>query len=162
MKRLHVNLSVRALDESVRFYSQLFDAEPTVVKPDYAKWSLDDPSVNFSLVEHNSTDAEHAPGIAHLGIEAETPQELEQLRQRLAGIDGRVEDEGETTCCYHESDKTWVTDGQGVAWETFHTSGEAATLHNPAAPTGPRSAGESGCCQDVDASASRTASIGSR
>jgi len=148
MKRLHVNLSVRALDDSVRFYSQLFDAEPTLVKSDYAKWSLDDPRVNFSIVEHGNSGSRHPLGVAHLGIEAETPAELAELRERLALTGGKLQDKGETTCCYHQSDKSWITDGQGVEWETFFTSGEAATLDNPVGSTGAESCCESTCCQD--------------
>ncbi len=127
MQRLHVNIKVNELAESVRFYSTLFAAEPTVTKPDYAKWMLDDPRVNFSIVEASGSPT----GIQHLGIEAETEGELQDLRRRIGSLEGEVFDEGETICCYHASDKTWVTDAQGVSWETFYTSGEADSLHTP-------------------------------
>lgn len=130
--RLHVNLKVADLDQSVRFYTSLFDAAPSVTKPDYAKWSLDDPRVNFSLVAQPNADH----GIEHLGIEADTPDELAELRRRITGMQGEVREEGETICCYHASDKTWITDAAGVSWETFHTSGEADSLHDPAQATG--------------------------
>lgn len=143
MKRLHVNLKVQELEESVRFYSTLFAAEPTVTKSDYAKWMLDDPRVNFSIVEAPNHSGGH--GIEHLGIQAETPEELEEIRQRIGTIQGEVREEGETICCYHASDKTWVTDAQGVSWETFFTSGEAATMKNPAA-TAEDDCCESSCC----------------
>ena len=120
MKRMHVMLRVKDLDEATRFYNSLFDATPTVQKPDYAKWMLDDPRVNFSIAEK---EAEH--GIEHLGIEAETPDELTELRQRIDRAGGTVNNEGETTCCYANSDKTWVVDQQGVSWEAFYTSGAA-------------------------------------
>ena len=139
MTRLHVNLKVKDLAESVRFYSTLFDAEPTVTKPDYAKWMLDDPRVNFSIVD---TPSGERHGIEHLGIEAESEGELSELRRRIGALDGEVFDEGETICCYHASDKTWVTDAQGVSWETFFTSGEADTLADPNA------AGREACCEE--------------
>ena len=127
-------LRVADLDTATRFYSTLFDAPPTKQKSDYAKWMLDDPRVNFSIAER--TDSDDAPvGVEHLGIQAETPDELDDLRNRIARIAadlgpeevGGIIDEGETTCCYANSDKTWVTDAQGVSWEAFYTSGEADT-----------------------------------
>ncbi|HKL89032.1 MAG TPA: ArsI/CadI family heavy metal resistance metalloenzyme [Salinibacter sp.] len=124
MKRMHVMLRVKDLDEATRFYASLFDAAPTVQKPDYAKWMLDDPRVNFSIAEK---DAEH--GIEHLGIQAETPDELAELRERIDRAGGTVNNEGETTCCYANSDKTWVVDQQGVSWEAFYTSGDADSYH---------------------------------
>jgi len=120
MKRLHVMLKVRDLDASIRFYSALFGAEPTKRKPDYAKWMLEDPRVNLSIAP-----APSAAGIEHLGIQAETPDELAELRERIDRAGGTVDHEGDTTCCYARSDKTWVVDGQGVAWEAFHTYADA-------------------------------------
>jgi len=122
VKRLHVSLKVADLEDAIAFYSTLFAAEPTMRKPDYAKWMLEDPRVNFSIV----ADGRGGAGIEHLGIQAESPEELEELRARIARTQGRVVDAGETTCCYHDSDKSWVTDAQGVSWEAFYTSGEAA------------------------------------
>ena len=122
MKRMHVMLRVKDLGEATRFYSSLFDAEPTKRKPGYAKWMLEDPRVNFSISEKDEDF-----GIEHLGIQAETPAELEELRQRIDRAGGTVNNEGKTTCCYASSDKTWVVDQQGVPWEAFYTSGEADT-----------------------------------
>jgi catechol 2,3-dioxygenase-like lactoylglutathione lyase family enzyme len=122
MKRMHVMLRVKDLDEATRFYSSLFDAAPTTQKPDYAKWMLEDPRVNFSIAEKDEDF-----GIEHLGIQAETPDELEELRGRIDRAGGTVNNEGETTCCYANSDKTWVVDQQGVSWEAFYTSSAAET-----------------------------------
>jgi len=122
MKRLHVNLAVGDLDASIAFYTTLFDAPPTVVKPDYAKWMLEDPRVNFALSARG-----RAPGIDHLGIQVEDHAELAEVQARLAAADGPVLAEGLTTCCYAYSDKAWITDPQGVAWEAFLTLGEATT-----------------------------------
>jgi len=132
MKRMHVMLRVKNLDEATRFYSSLFDTAPTTQKPDYAKWMLDDPRVNFSIAEKDEDF-----GIEHLGIQAETPDELGELRGRIDRAGGTVNNEGETTCCYANSDKTWVVDQQGVSWEAFYTSGEADTYDAEA---------ETACC----------------
>jgi len=127
MKRMHVMLRVKDLDEAMRFYSSLFATEPTVQEPDYAKWMLDDPRVNFSIAEKDED-----VGIEHLGIQAETPGELDELRDRIERAGGTVDNEGETTCCYANSDKTWVVDQQSVPWEVFYTSGTADTYNGEA------------------------------
>ena len=120
MKRLHVHVSVADLDESVRFYSTLFAAQPTVRKGDYAKWMLDDPRVNFAISER-----EKVTGIRHLGIQVEDHAELAEVYERIEHTQRRVLDEGKTTCCYAKSEKNWVEDPQGVQWETFLTTGES-------------------------------------
>ena len=120
MKRLHVHVSVRDLDASVRFYSQLFAADPTVHKPDYAKWMLDDPRVNFAISRRDGK-----PGVQHLGIQIENRAELAKLYERLGRAEGPMIEEGETTCCYAHSEKSWIDDPQGVQWETFLTTGES-------------------------------------
>ncbi len=118
MKRFHVHLHVSDLAQSIAFYSQLFAASPTRTETDYAKWMLDDPPVNFAI----STRGELA-GIDHLGIQADNEQELAELKQRAQSADMALLDEGATTCCYARSEKHWVTDPQGIAWEHFHTLG---------------------------------------
>jgi len=121
MKRFHVHVTVEDLAQSVRFYSTLFATEPTVLKPDYAKWMLEDPRVNFAI----STGAGHGAGISHLGIQAEDEGELAEVYDRLAQAERPVVEEKATTCCYAQSDKQWIADPQGVAWETFFTYGES-------------------------------------
>lgn len=120
MKRLHVHVSVEDLAGSVRFYSALFAAPPTVAKPDYAKWMLDDPRMNFAVSTRGK-----AGGLDHLGIQVETPEELREAYGRLRDADRPVLEEGATTCCYAASEKSWITDPQGLPWETFMTSGES-------------------------------------
>lgn len=121
MKRMHVMLKVNDLNESVEFYKTLFGINPTVQKEDYAKWMLDDPRVNFSIAER-----EGEKGIEHLGIQAESEQELEDLRTKIGRAHGlATKEEGKTTCCYANSDKSWITDPQGVSWEAFYTFGES-------------------------------------
>ena len=122
MKRLHLHVSVPELDKAISFYSTLFDAPPTVVKPDYAKWMLDDPRVNLAI------SARARPsGIDHVGIQVDDRPALDAISARLkaAGADTLVQEA--TTCCYAESDKSWVTDTAGVRWETFFTHGEATS-----------------------------------
>ncbi|MBW4053101.1 MAG: glyoxalase/bleomycin resistance/dioxygenase family protein [Proteobacteria bacterium] len=117
MKRLHVHVAVENLAASVRFYSTLFAADPAVLKPDYAKWMLEDPRVNFAISQRGAT-----PGIEHLGIQVEDHTELEDVYARLRRAERPVLEEGNTTCCYAQSEKSWISDPQGVLWETFLTS----------------------------------------
>jgi lactoylglutathione lyase len=116
MKRFHVHLHVDDLTESIAFYSRLFGTAPTRSEADYAKWMLDDPRLNFAI----STRGAQA-GIDHLGIQAETDEELAQLRASGERAGAPLLDEGQTTCCYARSDKHWITDPQGIAWEHFKT-----------------------------------------
>jgi catechol 2,3-dioxygenase-like lactoylglutathione lyase family enzyme len=116
MSRIHIHISVSDLADNIRFYTTLFGAEPTVSKPDYAKWELADPAVNFAVSSRGAT-----PGLDHVGIQTDDDAALVTLRERLqqAGIEGQRQDA--TACCYARSDKYWTRDPQGIAWETFHT-----------------------------------------
>jgi predicted enzyme related to lactoylglutathione lyase len=116
MKRFHVHVAVQDLAASIRFYSSVFGTEPSVVKPDYAKWMLEDPRVNFAISRRCA-----AVGVNHLGIQVDSSDELAALREQIAGGDIQARDEVGANCCYAKSDKYWVHDPQGVAWETFHT-----------------------------------------
>jgi catechol 2,3-dioxygenase-like lactoylglutathione lyase family enzyme len=133
MNRFHVHLNVADLEASIRFYSQLFAAEPTVRKPDYAKWMLEDPRVNFAI-----SDTGRAPGIDHLGIQAESGEALAALGVRLEAAGNALVPEEATVCCYAKSDKLWTEDPQGTRWETFHTFGDATTYY----------AGDAACATD--------------
>jgi len=134
MKRLHVHVGVNNLDRSIEFYSTLFAAEPTVRKADYAKWMLDDPRVNFAI-SHRAEGG----GVRHLGIQVENAEELQDVYARLKQADGPTFEEGKTTCCYAKSEKTWISDPQGVSWETFLTTGEATTYGGGAEAAAPES-----------------------
>ena len=116
MKRLHVHVAVHDLKQSIRFYSALFAAQPSVAKDDYAKWMLDDPRVNFAI----STRGRKA-GLDHLGIQAEDGAELQEIGSRLAQADVSLLPQKNASCCYAKSDKYWTIDPQGIAWESFHT-----------------------------------------
>jgi catechol 2,3-dioxygenase-like lactoylglutathione lyase family enzyme len=121
MKRLHVHVSVDDLDQSIRFYSTLFAAEPTVMHDDYAKWMLDDPRVNFAISKRAGREA----GFSHLGIQVEDQGELADIYDRLRQAERPTVERKGTICCYANSDKQWIADPQGVPWETFFTYGQA-------------------------------------
>ena len=142
MKRLHVHVGVEDLAQSIRFYSTLFASEPSVVKADYAKWMLEDPRVNFAISAGN-----HATkGIEHLGIQVGSSEELSEVYGRLKAADRPLLEEGQTTCCYARSEKSWISDPDGVVWETFLTNGEATTYgESPALGTLADGVGDK-CC----------------
>ena len=118
MKRFHVHVAVKDLEQSVRFYSTMFGSEPTVRKPDYAKWMLDDPRVNFAISQRGQK-----LGVNHLGVQAESDEELQAIHANLVQADSTVIAEEGVHCCYATSDKYWITDPQGVAWESFRSLG---------------------------------------
>jgi catechol 2,3-dioxygenase-like lactoylglutathione lyase family enzyme len=144
MNRFHVHLNVTDLATSIRFYSALFASQPTVTKPDYAKWMLEDPRVNFAI----STTG-RVPGIDHLGIQVDDEQGLKELGKRLDAAGGSVVPEDATVCCYAQSDKLWTEDPQGTRWETFHTFGDATTYY----------AGDAACATDGAACTPKVAEI---
>jgi catechol 2,3-dioxygenase-like lactoylglutathione lyase family enzyme len=135
MKRFHVHAHVADLNASIAFYSKLFGAEPTRAEADYAKWMLDDPRINFAISTRGGT-----PGVDHLGIQTDSEEELAELKSRARAAELSLLDEGATSCCYARSDKYWLTDPQGIAWEQFHTLGNIPVFsEKPAAPA-------SACC----------------
>ncbi len=139
MKRFHVHVSVANLADSIRFYSTVFGEPPTVEKPDYAKWMVEDPRLNFAISQRG-----HAPGLNHLGLQVDSDAELAGLREAVARAELPVKDNRGASCCYAKSDKYWVTDPQGIAWETYHTLGDIPTFGEPA-----EGAGTGACCATV-------------
>ena len=147
MNRFHVHIAVEDIEVSIRFYSTLFGAEPSVRKSDYAKWMLDDPRVNLAISERRGS----AIGVDHLGVQVEDDRELRGIADRLKSAGEFTRDQEAATCCYAKSNKAWVTDPSGVRWETFFTFGEATTYgedeDRPAAAAQPSACGErTGCC----------------
>jgi predicted enzyme related to lactoylglutathione lyase len=122
MSRLHLHVSVSDLGEAVGFYSTLFNARPSVIKDDYAKWSLDDPRVNFAI-----SARARAAGVDHIGIQVDSADELATLAGRLKAAGSETFDQEATTCCYAKSDKSWVVDPVGLRWETFFTHGDSTS-----------------------------------
>ncbi len=128
MKRMHIHVGVKKLDDGIKFYNALFGAEPVKTKSDYAKWMLDDPRINFAISTHAKA------GVDHLGLQVDDQQELATLRERLKSADMAMFDEGETVCCYAHSDKSWVADPAGVAWEAFETMDDVEIRSSAATP----------------------------
>ena len=143
MKRLHVHVSVEDISRSIGFYSALFAAQPSVVRSDYAKWMLEDPRVNFAISTRG-----RQPGLDHLGIQVENTAELHEVYDRLQQAGGNVIEQGQTTCCYAQSEKAWIDDPAGIAWETFHTTGESTVYGDGSGENQARVAHEkqSACC----------------
>ncbi len=145
MKRLHIHVGVKNLDDSIGFYNALFGAEPVKTKPDYAKWMLDDPHVNFAISTRSGKI-----GVDHLGIQVDNGAELDGLREQLSKANLSTHSDGETTCCYATSEKSWVEDPSGIAWEAYHTMEDAQVFS--AAPSeekaccAPSSKSAGGCC----------------
>jgi len=137
MKRFHVHAHVEDLAASIAFYSKLFASAPARVESDYAKWMLDDPRINFAISSRGGR-----PGVDHLGIQTDTEEELVALKQQAQAADMTLQDVGETTCCYAHSDKYWLTDPQGIAWEQFHTLANIPTFSQ----TAPTPAANAACC----------------
>ncbi len=160
MKRFHVHIRVDDLKASIAFYERLFSAPPTRLETDYAKWMLDDPRVNFAISTRGGQ-----PGLDHLGFQTDTAEELVQLKDQAQSADMALIDEGQTSCCYAQSDKHWITDPQGIAWEHFHTLGNIPVFHENrvaqassavccAPPTAQAAAATSACCGPTSSSSS--------
>ena len=155
MKRFHVHVAVNDLSKSIAFYSAMFGEQPTVVKPDYAKWMLEDPRINFAISRRGQ-----APGVNHLGLQAEDDAELEAIHANLQKADTTVLPEKGAHCCYAKSDKYWVTDPQGVAWESFRSLGSIPMFGGAevkpdvtaqSASCGSGEASAASCCSPVEA-----------
>lgn len=150
MKRLHVSLAVADLDASVEFYTSFFDAPPSVLKSDYAKWMLEDPRVNFAISTRGSRK-----GVDHLGVQVDDNDDLDALHTRLKKMDAPLIEQGKTVCCYARSEKNWIIDPEGVAWETFLTTGHSPVYGADIQISGPdtgrpapigRSVRDEACC----------------
>lgn len=145
MKRIHLHVAVADLNQSIAFYNTLFDAPPTVQKVDYAKWMLDDPLVNFAISQRGA----HV-GLDHIGIQVDSDAALTDIQTRLEAADLQLLSQVGTTCCYAKSDKHWVQDPSGIAWETYHTLESVPTFNTNMSPSEATSASEvvsaSACC----------------
>jgi len=143
MKRFHAHVRVSDLESSVRFYSTLFGAEPAVLKSDYAKWMLEDPRINFAI-----TAGTTSTGLDHLGVQVESDEDLGMIAQRLEAAGQSVAKQQNASCCYARGNKGWVSDPNGISWETFHTFGESTAYGNDVAPplTPAKTPAEESCC----------------
>jgi hypothetical protein len=142
MKRFHVHVHVDDLQKNIAFYSAMFDAPPAKIETDYAKWMLEDPRINFAISSRG-----RKPGVGHLGIQVDSEQDLVALKGQAQKADLTLFEEGKASCCYARSDKYWVTDPQGVAWEQFHTLGDIPLFGGEeGASCGSSSAQAKACC----------------
>jgi predicted enzyme related to lactoylglutathione lyase len=142
MKRMHVHVAVDDLQRAIGFYSELFAAKPSATKSDYAKWMLDDPRLNFAISTRG-----RVPGLDHLGIQVENKSELHEVYGRLHKAGGNIVEQGQTCCCYAKSEKSWIDDPAGIAWETFLTTGESIDYGDGSGERVPRVAHEKSCCE---------------
>lgn len=152
MKRMHVHLSVEDLNQNIGFYSTMFGCAPSVQHEDYAKWMLDDPRVNFAI-----SNRSNKLGLDHLGIQAENDSELQDIKKNLDTTQKPIEAQEQTSCCYSKSDKYWITDPQGIAWESFHSLSEIPTFNEE--KTVPDE-NNSACCPGDDSSSSSSSCCG--
>jgi catechol 2,3-dioxygenase-like lactoylglutathione lyase family enzyme len=157
MKRFHAHVRVDDLESSVRFYSTLFGAAPTVLQPDYAKWMLDDPRLNFAI-----TAGTYLPGLDHLGLQVESDDELAAIAQRLEAAEQSVVKQENASCCYARGNKGWVADPSGISWETFHTFGENTTYGNDVAPRLGAAETATSCCAATPAANSTSCCAASK
>jgi len=141
MKRFHMHMAVEDIERNVKFYSTLFGAEPTVRKPDYAKWMLDDPRVNFAISKRGAE-----PGLDHVGIQVDNETELADIHSRLARADQDMLGQQGTSCCYAKSNKYWVQDPQGVAWEAYQTLGEVPVFGDGTLASQSAAGHKAACC----------------
>lgn len=148
MKRMHVHVAVADLQHAIGFYAALFAAQPLVVKLDYAKWMLDDPRVNFAISARG-----RQAGLDHLGIQVEDEDELRDVYARLHKAGGNVIEQGQTNCCYAKSEKSWIDDPAGIAWETFLTTGESTDYGDGSGEREARIARRQACCAPAAAPA---------
>lgn len=156
MKRFHAHVRVSDLESSVRFYSTLFGAEPAVRMSDYAKWMLEDPRVNFAI-----TAGATLTGLDHLGVQVESDEDLAMIARRLEAAGQSVAKQQNASCCYARGNKGWVSDPNGISWETFHTFGESTVYGNDVAPllTPVKAPAEDSCCAPDPSSTSSCCSI---
>ncbi len=152
MKRFHVHVAVGNLEDSIKFYSTLFGNEPTVRKPDYAKWMVEDPRINFAISTRGGE-----MGVNHLGLQVDSDDELVGMRERLAAADAGLVEEIGAYCCYAKSDKYWVTDPQGIAWETYHSLGSIPMFGS--GEDSPVTTAASACCSPSATAADATIPI---
>ncbi len=141
MKRFHMHVAVDDVERNIRFYSTLFGAEPTVRKPDYAKWMLEDPRLNFAISARGVK-----AGVDHVGIQVDNATGLADIHSRLARAGQQMLEQQETSCCYAKSNKYWVQDPQGIAWEAYQTLGEVPVFGDGAPAAQPATGHKAACC----------------
>jgi catechol 2,3-dioxygenase-like lactoylglutathione lyase family enzyme len=107
-------LNVTDIDQAVDFYSKVFDASPSKLRPGYANFEISQPPLKLVLIE-----SEQGGTINHLGVEVETVQEVNDATKRLVDIGLTTFEEQGVECCYARQDKVWVRDPDGAEWEYY-------------------------------------------
>jgi catechol 2,3-dioxygenase-like lactoylglutathione lyase family enzyme len=150
MSRVQLALNVSDLEAAIDFYSKLFDAEPSKLRPGYANFAVAEPPLKLVLIEDSSARGSGVAGaLNHLGVEVASPDEVVQATRRLSGEGLATKVEKETICCYAVQDKVWVHDPDGAPWEVYTVLADA--------PVESGVAGDSGCCGSISAEAPGTA-----
>jgi predicted enzyme related to lactoylglutathione lyase len=117
--RPHLALNVSDVERAIPFYAALFGTEPEKVKPGYAKFSVAEPAINFTLNERGRDGGLGA--FNHAGIQVASTEDVLAAKERLVAAGLAAFDEMDTTCCYARQDKIWVRDPDGTPWEVFAT-----------------------------------------
>ena len=131
--RVHVSFPVKNLEDSIRFYSRLFDSDPSKRKPDYANFRLNQPPIHLAMVESQkaANGATNDASVQHFGIELPDMETLHDWRTRTTDQDMNAFEEAGAQCCYAEAEKIWLTDPDGHRWEIWVRTGEYDALKQP-------------------------------
>ena len=135
----HVSYAVSSIKDTIAFYTDLFESAPVKVKPDYAKFELEDPALVISFIQSPDKAKLGLPG-AHFGIRLGTAEEVIKRREQLERASYALDVEEDVSCCYALQDKFWVKDPDGVRWEIYTFKGDTEELQSDTA---------SGCCNDA-------------
>jgi catechol 2,3-dioxygenase-like lactoylglutathione lyase family enzyme len=126
VSRVQLALNVTDLDAAVAFYAKLFDAEPAKRRPGYANFAIVDPPLKLVLIE-NPAGSDHGDfgRLNHLGVEVESPEQVQAAGRRLADQGLSPDLQQATTCCYALQDKAWINDPDGAPWEVYTVLADA-------------------------------------
>ena len=116
MSRVQLALRVADLEESITFYSKLFDAEPVKRRPGYANFAIAEPPLKLVLIEGQAGEETR---MDHLGVEVPTTDDVTQATDRLKTAGLATFEENDTSCCYALQDKVWVTGPGKEPWEVY-------------------------------------------
>src|SRR5918912_3206087 len=121
--RPHLALTVTDVERSIPFYGAMFGTEPEKRRPGYAKFSVAEPALNFTLTQGRR---DGLGAFNHAGIQVQSTDDVLAAKDRLVAAGLAAFDEMDTTCCYARQDKIWVRDPDGTPWEVFATHEDAA------------------------------------
>jgi catechol 2,3-dioxygenase-like lactoylglutathione lyase family enzyme len=123
--RVQLAINVDDLEESIGFYSKLFGAKPTKVRPGYANFAIADPPLKLVLIENPGQGG----SLNHLGVEVADTDAVDAEQQRLAQVGLASIGERDTTCCYARQNKFWVQGTpDGERWEIYTVLADSQTF----------------------------------